>query len=670
MPTTQDERSLKLTTPLAKDYLMIKRVRCREGLNQLFRIELEILHEEDSDGFEATAVDAKKLLGNPMLVAVKQAGPVERFFHGICINFTQGSRNGRFSKYRAELVPKLWMLTQISQSRIFQNKTVPQILEKVLQGYEFKNEIQGSFKPRNYCVQYRESDWDFASRMMEEEGIYYYFEHTADNHRLIMANTPPSHRPCPSKPKVTFALDRSELKDKWTPSIHSWRVDNKIRTGKYELWDYNFQLPTNNLLAAQTSLFDVGGNKKLEHYDWPGGYAKRFDGIDAGGGENPSALSPVFEDRERTVQIRQEELDVAYKNIYGTADCCSLTAGYRFQLKNHPAKENNINHVLVNVQHEAIQSPSYISDDSVSNAYMVNFVCIPHGSGHAPFRPLRKTLKPVVHGSQTAKVVGRPGDEIFTDKYGRVKVQFCWDREGKNDNKSSCWIRVGTLWAGKQWGVIHIPRVGQEVIVDFIEGDPDCPIIVGSVYNPDTMPPYTLPDNKTQSGVKSRSSKGGSPDNFNEFRFEDLKDNEEIYLHAEKNWTIMVENDKNQTVGHDETLDVVNNRTKTVGGEQKATITKDMTTTVTEGNQKNTVNVGNQTNSVETGKQDNTVKQSIKIESTSSEIKITAATKITLEVGASMLTMDAAGNINLQGSNIQINGSATIRAESPDTDIF
>lgn len=636
MRTTQDERSLKLKTPLAKDYLLVKRVRCREGLNQLFRIELEMLHEEDSDGFEATAVDAKKLLGNPMLVSVKQAGPIERFFHGICINFTQGSRNGRFSKYRAELVPKLWMLTQISQSRIFQNKTVPQILEKVLKGFDFDNEIQGNFKPRNYCVQYRESDWDFASRLMEEEGIYYYFEHTANSHRLIMANTPASHRPCPSKPKVTFALDRSDLKDKWTPSVHSWRIDSKIRTGKYELWDYNFQLPRNNLMAAQTSLFDVGGNKKLEHYDWPGGYAKRFDGIDQGGGENPAALNDVFEDRERTVRIRQEEIDVAYKNIYATADCCSLTGGYRFQLKNHPTKENNIYHVLVNVQHEAVQSPTYISDDTVSNAYMVNFVCIPYGGGHAPFRPLQKTPKPVVHGSQTAKVVGNPGDEIFTDKYGRVKVQFCWDREGKNDAKSSCWVRVGTLWAGKQWGVIHIPRVGQEVIVDFIEGDPDSPIIVGSVYNPDTMPPYTLPDNKTQSGVKSRSSKGGSPDNFNEFRFEDLKGKEEVYLHAEKDWTIMVENDKNQTVGHDETLDVINNRTKTVGGEQKATITKDMSTKVTK---------GNQTNRVETGFQKNIVKQKIDIESTDNEIVIKAKTKITLQVGDNTISIDNKGNI-------------------------
>lgn len=536
-----------MSTPLAKDYLLIKRLRCREGLNQLFRIEVEMLHEEEVAAFAPTVIDPKKLLGNPVIISAHQAGPIDRYFHGICINFTQGSRNARFSKYRAELVPKVWMLTQISQSRIFQNKTVPQILDEVFEGYDFKNEIQGNFKPRNYCVQYRESDFDFASRLMEEEGIYYYFEHTKNNHLLIMGNTPESHRPCPSKSKVAFALDRSELKDQWIPAIHSWRVDNKMRTGKYELRDFHFQLPTNNLLATQTSLFDVGNSKELEHYDWPGGYAKRFDGIDAGGAENTAALNPIFEDRERTVHIRQEEIDVAYKNIYGTADCCTLTAGYKFELSHHPIKENNIFHVLINVQHEAVQSPSYISDDAVSNAYMVNFVCIPHGGGHAPFRPLRKTTKPVVHGSQTAKVVGNPGDEIFTDKYGRVKVHFHWDRSDNNDQKASAWIRVGTLFAGNKWGSMFIPRVGQEVIVDFLEGDPDQPIIVGSVYNAETMPHYELPKYKTLSYVKTHSTPQAQ--GFNELRFEDKAKKEQVFIHSQKRMDVRVRGSLYETCG-------------------------------------------------------------------------------------------------------------------------
>lgn len=548
MATTQDSRSLRISTPLGKDFLLIKRLRCREGLNQLFRIEVELLHEENTAGTTPTTVDPTKLLGNPMIITAHQPGGVKRLFHGICINFAQGSRNIRFSKYRAELVPKVWMLTQIFQSRIFQNRTVPQILEEVLEGYEFKNEIQGDFKARNYCVQYRESDWDFASRLMEDEGIYHYFEHTEDNHKLIMANDPGSHRACPTRPKVTYALDRTELKEDWIPAILSWRVDNKLRSGIYETRDHHFQLPvTNSLLATQTSLFDVGKNKELEQYDWPGGYAKRFDGIDAGGNENTAALNHVFEDRERTVRIRQEEIDVAYKNIYGTSDCCALKAGYKFELEHHPLKENNIEHVLVNVQHDAVQSPSYTSGDPVSNSYTVNFVCIPHGGRRAPFRPLRKTPKPIVHGSQTATVVGNPGDEIFTDKYGRVKVHFHWDRSTNNDEKASAWLRVGTLFAGKKWGSVFIPRVGHEVIVDFLEGDPDQPIIVGSVYNVENMPHYDLPKYKTISGIKTHSTP--KYNGFNELRFEDKAYKEQVFMHSQKRYDLRARGSMYETCG-------------------------------------------------------------------------------------------------------------------------
>ncbi len=556
MAATQDRRTLQIATPLGKDYLLIKRLRCHEGLNQLFRIEVELLHEETAEGRTPTVVDPKSVVGSPMVVSVQQAGDVQRFFHGVCNHFTQGSRNNWFSKYRAELVPKVWLLTQVSQSRIFQQKSVPDILKEVLKGFEFDNEIQGTFEPRNYCVQYQESDWDFASRLMEEEGIYYYFEHTENNHRLILANTPASHRACPTRPKIAFEADRSELDENWIPAILTWRVDSRMLTGKVETRDFNFQLPTNNLEAKHNSIFDIGGNTKLELYEWPGGYAKKFDGIDKGGGESASELNKIFEDREKIVRIRQEEIDVAYRTIYGTADCCAMTAGYKFELEHHPNDENNMNHVLVSVQHEAIQSPSYIAGDTVSHAYTANFACIPHGGGRAPFRPIRKTPKPIVHGSQTAFVVGPPGEEIFTDKYGRVKVQFHWDRHGLMDSGSSCWLRVAQLLAGNGWGSMFIPRIGMEVLVDFCEGDPDQPIISGCVYNAQNMPPYVLPEHKTRSTVKSNSSKGGG--GFNEFRLEDKKGSEQMFIHAEKNQDIRVKNDCMETIVHDRHLIVEN----------------------------------------------------------------------------------------------------------------
>ena len=662
MAITQDSRFLQLSTPLTKDFFLIKRVRCREGLNQLFRIELELLHEENAAGTEPTVVDPKKVLGNPMIVSAQQVGPTERYFNGICVQFTQGSRNSYFSKYRAELVPKVWMLTQNSQSRIFQNKTIPQILEEVLKGYDFDNEIQGNFKPRNYCVQYRESDWDFASRLMEEEGIYYYFEHTAKNHRLILGNVRESHRPCPTKPKVSFILDRSELKEDWIPSIHTWRVDNKLRTGRTELRDHHFQLPLNDLLATQTSLFDVGGNKELEVYDWPGGYAKRFDGIDQGGGENASALNDVFDDRERTVRIRQEEIDTAYKNIYATSDCCSLTAGYRFEFENHPNKENNINHVVITAQHEAVQNPGYISGEVVSTPYTVNFVCMPHGGEHAPFRPLRKTPKPVVQGSQTAKVVGNPGDEIFTDKYGRVKVHFRWDRSDHNDQQASGWIRVGTLFAGNKWGSVFTPRVGQEVIVDFLEGDPDQPIIVGSVYNAENMPHYELPKYKTLSYIKTHSTP--KHQGYNELRFEDKAKKEQVFLYSQKRMDFRSRGSHYETCGgnRQETVgyhykdgddeDHGGNLAVTVGGNHDFHIVGDQYIGIDQDCYE--VIKGNRTEGFD-GYQQTAVKS--KVEINSKTITLEASQKITLVVGSSCIIVDMMG-ITIQGPMVKINCGA------------
>lgn len=669
MAITQDNRYLQLSTPLAKNYLLIQRLRCSEALNQLFRIELELVHEENADSITPTTIDPKKVLGNPMIVSVHQAGSTERYFNGICVQFTQGSRTSYFSQYRAELVPKVWMLTQNSQSRIFQNKTVPQILEEVLKGYDFDNEIQGDFKPRNYCVQYRESDWDFVSRLMEEEGIYYYFEHTANNHRLIMGNVRESHRPCPSKPKVAYVLNRSELTDDWIPSIQTWRVDNKMRTGKTELRDFHFQLPLNDLLATQTSLFDVGGNKELEYYDWPGGYAKRFDGIDQGGGENPSALNDVFDDRERTVRIRQEEIDVAYKNIHASSDCCSLTAGYRFEFEHHPIKENNINHVVIDAQHEAVQNPAYISGEESLMPYLVNFTCMPHGGEHAPFRPLRITRKPIVHGSQTAKVVGNPGDEIFTDKYGRVKVHFHWDRSEYNDQQASAWIRVGTMFAGNKWGTMFIPRVGQEVIVDFLEGDPDQPIIVGSVYNAETMPHYELPKYKTLSYIKTHSTP--KHQGYNELRFEDKAKKEQVFLYSQKRMDFRARGSHYETCG--------GNRQEVIGWNIKDGDDEDHggNLAITVGGNYDLHVVGDQFIGIDKGLYE-TVKSDVgeeykakhcskitgKRDLNAQTITLESLQGITLKVGASFIMVDLTG-ITIQGPIVKINSGGAAIGTTP-----
>ena len=300
MPTTQDDRTLQLATPLGKDYLLAEHFVCEEGLNKLFRIELELLHEEEHEGFVSSRIDPNDLVGNSMALVVAQAEGVERHFHGICNRFTQGGRNGRFSGYRAELVPSVWFLTQISQSRIFQNKSVPDILSKILSGHNIKTELQGTYEPRSYCVQYRENDWDFASRLMEEEGIFYYFEHTEGNHQLILADTSQSHRLCPKLSKIAYDVKRPEDSLEWIPVIDHWTVNSNVRTGKHELRDYNYLLPVSSLEIDRISVSTVGPNKRLEVYDWPGGYAKRYN--------EEETVTKVFPDREHSIKVRQEKM--------------------------------------------------------------------------------------------------------------------------------------------------------------------------------------------------------------------------------------------------------------------------------------------------------------------------------------------------------------------------
>jgi type VI secretion system secreted protein VgrG len=435
--------------------------------------------------------------------------------------------------------------------------SVPDILKKVFTGFQVKYELQDTYEPRNYCVQYRETDFDFASRLMEEEGIYYYFVHSGGAHEMIIADTPQSHRDCPGKSTIPFFVNVGS-DDNFIGAISTFLSDYKIQTGKVTLWDYNFQLPTNHLDLEQPSRFSFGDSQKLEMYDYPGGYARKYDGIDKSGGEQSGELNKVFNDRQATVKKMMESMDAQVTTATGNSDCCSITAGYRFTLAQHPNSSLNKQYTLLTVTHEAEQNPSYVSNEGATDPYTNSFTCIAHGAGQPGFRPMQKTPRPVVQGSQTATVVGPAGEEIFTDKYGRVKVQFNWDREGKVNEASSCWVRVAQTWAGNKWGTMFIPRIGMEVLVHFLEGDPDQPIITGCVYNPQTMPPYTLPDEKTKSTIKSNSSKGGG--GFNEFRFEDKKGSEQIFIHAEKNQDIRVKNDCMETIMHDRHLIVENDQ--------------------------------------------------------------------------------------------------------------
>jgi type VI secretion system secreted protein VgrG len=638
---------MAVTTPLGKDKLLLVGFTGQESISRLFNFQLDMIALNE----EEIAFD--KLLGQKMTVRMNLPSGEKRYFNGICNRVSQGEQDGDFTTYRMEIVPELWKLTKKAQSRIFQQKSVPDILREVLKGLSVDYQIRGNFHPRDFCVQYRETDFNFASRLMEEEGIYYFFTHDSGSHQMVVANTPGSH---PTMPDDHTIIYEEMVGGRRADRIHDWEKIQEWRSGKYTLWDHCFELPHRDL-KAQASIVDsitvgrvshkfkVNGNDSFEIYDYPGEYAQRFDGVQPGGGDRAGDLQKIFEDNKRTVDLRIEEEATTGVLLQGASGCRQFVSGHKFTLEDHFNADGE--YVLTGVAHSARQSANYRSGDAEFH-YSNSFTCIPSG---LPFRPPRLTPKPVVQGTQTAVVVGPASEEIFTDKYGRVKVQFHWDRDGKHNEESSCWVRVATVWAGKQWGVVHIPRIDQEVIVDFLEGDPDQPIIIGSVYNAREMPPYGLPDNKTQSGIKSRSSKNGSADNFNELRFEDKKGEEQIYLHAEKDMSTTVENDDTQTVQ--------NNRIITVDGKHTETIKKDTSITVTEGNVEFTVSKGTLTRFVEKDVSDtHNANHNEKVTATykleAQKVEVTGLQEIKLNVGANFVKIDPSG-VTIFGSLVKIN---------------
>ncbi len=586
---TQTQRPLAVSTPLGADKLLLVGLSGSEGLSQLFHFDLDLVAVNGTD------VAFDKLLGQPIVTQMSMPQGT-RYFHGICVAVRQTGADETFTGYQLEIVPNLWLWTKRTQSRIFQHENLPDILKAVLKGLDVAFDLKGTFQPRDYCVQYRESDYDFAHRLMAEEGIYFYFKHTDKGHRMVVANTPQSHADLPANSTLIYKSVHDRLEDD-EEVVREWRKRQTLRSGKVTLWDHSFELPHQHLDAEKTiedsvqvgqvtHKLKVANNDKLELYDYPGAYAQRFDGVPPGGGDKAADLQHIFSDNGRTTAIRMQEEALHSILIDAESNCAQVTAGHKFTLAQPPGNEltrlakADGHYVVTAVTHKASVNSNYRSGDWGGHEYANEFQCIPFA---LPYRPPQETPKPVVPGSQTAVVVGPAGEEIFTDKYGRVKVQFHWDRHGKQNADSSCWVRVATLWAGKQWGVIHIPRIGQEVVVDFLEGDPDRPIIVGSVYNAETMPPYALPANKTQSGVKSRSSMGGNPETFNEICFEDKKGSELIYIRAEKDQTIAVENDeahwvgndRMKTIDHDETTLVHHDRTETVDHDETITIGHD-----------------------------------------------------------------------------------------------
>jgi type VI secretion system secreted protein VgrG len=626
--------------------LLLRSFRGSEGISRLFRFELDLLSENQS-------IDYTKVIGKPVTISVNQADGKPRYFNGVISRFGQGAAEGPFATYLAEMVPSLWLLTRVANCCIFQNMTAPDIIKKVLQAQnvQIKDSISGSFATREYCVQYRETDFNFVSRLMEEEGIFYYFQHADGQHTMVLAYDSTASTPCPGQNSFALYTESTAVLD--VDVVQSWQVEQELRTGKYTLTDYNFITPSTSLLATSKTLDTVGGNAQFETFDYPGKYTKIADG-------------------NTLAKTRMEEEEAVHLVIHGTSDARSMSSGFTFTLTEHYRDSMNASYLLTDIEH--IGTTSYGAErGGRQDHYSNSFKCIP-ASVH--YRPLRLTPRPTVNGPQPAVVVGPSGNEIYTDKYGRIKVQFFWDRLGKKDENSSCWIRVSHAWAGKQWGIIYIPRIGQEVMVDFLEGDPDQPLVTGRVYNADQMPPYTLPDNMTQSGILTRSSKGGSADNFNQIRFEDKKGSEEVYVQAEKDMNVVVENNQTLKVGSDKADD--GSRTHTIYNNDSLTVTQgnrtinvntgDETHTIKQGNQTLTVSQGNQTISIGQGNRTVSIGQgndkltvsegNITISASAGAISVTAAQSITFTCGQSKIAMSP-GGITISSSQISISGETS-----------
>jgi type VI secretion system secreted protein VgrG len=573
----QKHRPLQVNTPIGEETLLVTAFRGIEQLSRLFSFELDLIAENSA------VIDFSKLVGNDITLRVAtlaKGDAIEwRYISGICARFSQGDRNEEFTAYYAEVVPKVWLLTRRAQSRIFQQKSVPDILKEVLQEFACDFQLRGQYDPREYCVQYRETDFDFASRLMEEEGIYFLFQHSASGHKMVIADGSQAYGDVPgvTNPKYKVVEGGTPQGD----HIFEWRKTQALCASKYVLWDHSFQQPTQNLEAQASILESVRAgsishqlngqaNASLEIYDFPGGYAVRYDGVSPSGSDQSQRLRKIIEDNKRTVKLRMETEAVQALTVQGTSGCRNFVAGHKFSLERHFDAEGD--YLLVSVTHEAsLANPYRTGSNSGSDlVYSNEFTCIPY---QLPYRPALRTPRPFVHGVQNALVTGPPGEEIFTDKYGRVKVQFYWDRLGKKDANSSCWLRVSTNWAGRRWGAMQVPRIGQEVIVAFVEGNPDEPVVVGSVYNPETMPPYA-PGKGVISGLKSNTHKGKG---YNEISMDDTAGNENITIHGQY--------DINTTVEHDQT-------TKINSGNRTLTIQTGTNTELIKGNSCHTVQAG------------------------------------------------------------------------------
>ncbi|MBB2333738.1 type VI secretion system Vgr family protein [Escherichia sp. 93.0816] len=591
-----------------------------EGLGNLFSYTVQLKTPDTLNlGYVSPAANLplKPMVGKDLCVNIELDGGGKRHISGLVTAARVVGHEGRSVTYELRIEPWLKLLTHTSDYKAFQNKTVVEILDEVLAEYSFPVEkrLVENYPPRAWQVQYGETDFDFIQRLMQEWGIYWWFEHSENSHTLVLADAINGHKVCPDSPLVEWHQEGLKLDKEF---IHTITASERLRTGKWVLDDFDFMKPRSLLKSTVANPRDTG-HAEYEHYEWPGDYFTMGEG-------------------EMLTRIRMEAQRSPGSRVGGAGNIRTLMTGYTFTLMNHPTAEVNQEYLLVQTTLFLRDNAQYSGQDQ-HFTYVTTFELHPTSE---VYRPQRTLSKPHTKGPQSAIVTGPAGQEIWTDKYGRVKVQFGWDRYGNNDENSSCWIRVSYPWAGKGFGGIQIPRIGQEVLVDFKNGDPDLPIIVGRTYNQDTMPPWGLPGAATQSGFYSHTI-GGGPTNANALRFEDKPGGEEVWLHAEKDQRIEVNNNESHWVG--------NNRLKVIDKTETAIIGEKRSLTV-------------QTDDTSLAGGDKTIQ-------TVQNLRLAAGDSIILSCGETILQMTSDGifNITCKNFNITATENGKINTQSGQLDL-
>lgn len=509
-----------LTTPFGDGILSLVSFQGYEELSGLFQFQLRMSSSTEDLSFQT-------VLGQNICLSIHLPNQQTQYLNAVVTGFSQAENSGRSTTYVARVEPWFALLKMKTDYRIFQNMTAPDIITKIFSDAgmtDYKNSLQGTYQSRDYCVQYGESCFDFVSRLMESEGIYYFFEHTSSSHTLVLADSTDSYASLPGIDNIRFRQTGRHWES--IDALLGGEIFEQLVPGKYTSDDYNFEMPSTDLLSTVS-----GDTPKFSIYEYPGNYAKKDQG-------------------DTLVHLRLAALEAEKRIFRGESMCRAFHSGCKFTLTDHYRSDANVSYVLRAVRHE-------LSEKGYTNS----FEAIP---AETLFRPSLRTPRPTAYGLQPALVVGKSGEEIWTDEYGRIKVQFYWDQYGTNDENSSCWIRVAQGWAGKQWGSLFLPRIGQEVLVAFLDGNPDRPVVTGSVYNAEQVTPYTLPDDQTKSTVKSHSSKNG--EGYNEIVFEDKQGSEQLQIHAQKDMDVQVLNNYSQTVTKDYSLTVNGNLTIDVTG--------------------------------------------------------------------------------------------------------